>query len=470
MIFQDSFLFDKVKKIEKNTAVSRKYKYKLSLVTKRRHFRDLLRTAINFYKERPVYKDVHVTKIKIRDLSDIGIQKEDMETPFMPQEIEDTLRKSISNGSAVNSQFTLNYGSSLVVDVNAVGSSLFKKIDIRRLFLFMNIVVPFLSAFASTSTPIVIKVFLFPSSLEKRFNDDYEVSLDTSNINSGFTTHFDDTSKHILVYRAEEYFKVLLHELIHAFKLDLGIRFSKTSKTKAMISKIRGCLNVHDEYNNGSLLLEETYCEFWTVFIYTLFYSVERTVKTNVDVNVDVNMDDTIALFIDRFNLEYFYNIIKTNNIIEYHTKIHNVIDDRVEYSSSLDILFKCGRHGRHGRPLLSDGVVELFNKKTQYTNTSLFEYIPLKTLLMSNIDIFFEFREKYENPINVHCSFGQIHQTLMFFYLILKEHTVMMYDTYKDYENHKGKGNGNGISKGRDIRNGNGNALKETLCMTTFH
>jgi hypothetical protein len=88
-------------------------------------------------------------------------------------------------------------------------------------------------------------------------------------INSGLTTKYlhDDTKAEVIVFREEEVCKVLLHELIHAMKLDCG------------------CMNMDESHiidlfkfpPGTNLKLNESYTDFLTCFINVCIYSCIHT-------------------------------------------------------------------------------------------------------------------------------------------------------------------------------------------------
>jgi hypothetical protein len=65
----------------------------------------------------------------------------------------------------------------------------------------------------------VIKIVLYLTNLKKLFPPTPNVVLNEDNVNSGMTM-YDGGDRMIVIYRREELFKVLLHELIHLYELD----------------------------------------------------------------------------------------------------------------------------------------------------------------------------------------------------------------------------------------------------------
>jgi hypothetical protein len=65
----------------------------------------------------------------------------------------------------------------------------------------------------------VVNITLYLTNLKKTFPSKDGVVLGEDNVNSGVTV-FDGDDRHIVIYRKEEIYKVLLHELIHAYQID----------------------------------------------------------------------------------------------------------------------------------------------------------------------------------------------------------------------------------------------------------
>lgn len=399
MIFDNNDFYDKFKCVLNDNKDSiKEYKKKLSTITRNKAFNLLLSEASK------VYKVQSQSKLNTKRIYSTSISINDISSPFIDFSIQETIETIIKDKNTYMKTFYMMY-KSVNICINLLYGDNLKKININNLYKFLNIIIPFLLKCKDDNSKKSITISIIPTSFKKYFNKDTETSLTISNINSGFTTHMGE-DKRIIIYRYEECFKVLLHELIHAFGLDLSdIQLIQTQHI-SITNEIRSILNVDRNYNKGRLLLDETYCEFWTIFIYTLFYSLERTIKMNIN--------ETYNVFIERYSIEYMYTILKTGDIIEYNTKIYDYDNDIFVMSSSLNNLFQLPLEERNNLFKM------IFNRKTQATNTSLLEYIPLKMILMSNIDLLFKLREPYKNPINIQCDDKQLNELLTFIKLII--------------------------------------------------
>lgn len=416
--YEDTLAFIKTN----NMRIIKKYKDVLKNITKTSHFRGLIKTAIKCYEERdkPVrITDVFITLIK--SLEDASITEDDLSTPFISDQIRTDIKKSISSNEVFCEYIKLTI-KNITININSLHGHKLINIDIIKLTTFLQVVVPFLLEYSETNKrELDIYLYLLPTLHRKTFNDDCEISLSSNNINSGFTTHIQNT-KRIFIFRIEECYKVLLHELIHTLGLDLGSLCNiQGHKIKMLLLNIRKCFNIHDDYNNGKLLIEEAYTEFWTSFIYTLFYSIERTHKLDKIKNVT-------KTFMDRYSVEYVYSVIKAVNIIKYNTMLDDFTNNSCIYSTSLTNAVKTVININDTSS--QSGYMLLFNKKTQTTNTSMLEYYIIKMIFMSNINTLFELRAGSINPINVYCSQEQIYKILLFLFscLTIEIHTTTLF------------------------------------------
>lgn len=471
-IFSDNeYYFSTQQFIKKNknlNKVVKDYKTKLYKLCKSSHFINLYQTAQECFltKEKThdeTYSLINNIIIKfIKSIKDSPITNDDLSTRFISKQIKNDIYSSIQDKKVFEDRLKLKI-QNVHFNIHCFRGGAIQKINIDKLYSFLKLVVPFLLHYSNTSHSrdntnncvnniIYIDMFFVLTRHSKTFNIDYDDSLTSANINSG-VTHHQGKRKRIIIYRYEECFKVLLHELIHALGLDMGSLCDiQEPKIKKLLTTIRNEFNLHADYNNGLFLIEEACTEIWTSFIYTLFYSLERSHKQG----------NVIKLFTKRYSQEYIYSLIKINNIIKYNTLLVDVFNnDLITYSTSLNNVFRIlmknsNRHSQNGHMLL-------FNKKTQYTDTSLIEYYIIKTLFMTNIIQLFSLREHYINPINTYCSQEQIYNIL----LLLKSHTknISEFSNIYDIVDKSVQNNVNNKNENKeDIQK-----LFNTLCMTTF-
>jgi hypothetical protein len=113
-----------------------------------------------------------------------------------------------------------------------------------------------------------LDVYLFLTDLKKTLPTSQQSSsktlLNRIHVNTAFTTPCNGDT-HIMLYRHEEWFKVLIHETFHCFGLD----FSHIDNAKSN----RGILELFQHCDpKTDVRLSETYCEVWAEVINVLFF------------------------------------------------------------------------------------------------------------------------------------------------------------------------------------------------------
>jgi len=119
-----------------------------------------------------------------------------------------------------------------------------------------------LNLYASKECSNTIKIYLYMTSLEKQLPSSNIYILDENNVNTAFTTTCPKDSE-IVIFRKEEWFKVLIHETFHNFGLDFSMMNN---------NQINNCiLNIFNV--NSQVNAYEAYTEFWAEIINALFCS-----------------------------------------------------------------------------------------------------------------------------------------------------------------------------------------------------
>tara|TARA_Y100000022_G_scaffold200498_1_gene216166 strand:- start:1618 stop:2748 length:1131 start_codon:yes stop_codon:yes gene_type:complete len=109
-----------------------------------------------------------------------------------------------------------------------------------------------------------VNVYLFLTDFNKELPNEKNKMLTPKNVNSAFTYGCKNNNK-IVIFRNEEWKKVLLHETFHTFNLDFHI--NNFSELKKML---RGLYQI-----NSDFLVFETYCEFFASIWYCAIEAYE---------------------------------------------------------------------------------------------------------------------------------------------------------------------------------------------------
>jgi hypothetical protein len=116
--------------------------------------------------------------------------------------------------------------------------------------------------YASKECVKTINIYLYFTSLLKQLPSSNIHVLDENNVNTAFTTTCPVDSE-IVVFRKEEWFKVLIHETFHNFGLDFSMM-----NCEPVNNCILNIFNVKSQVN-----AYEAYTEFWAEIINVLFCS-----------------------------------------------------------------------------------------------------------------------------------------------------------------------------------------------------
>lgn len=231
----------------------------------------------------------------------------------------------------------------------------------------------------------------------------------------------------ITVFRVEEHFKVIIHELIHALCIDFS-----TNNYSFMQDGISKIFPIKSDF-----LLSETYCEFWALNLYLMTKAINFSGILDVmkleDISVSNFNEDFYNEFDDVFTsflyIEKFWSMFQVVKILDY----------------------------------MGLKYVELFNveskaeKKALYReNTNVFAYYVMKTVILFFND---EFLINNLRTTNTYIYFpGNEIEALSGFYKfitkyynntkLLKEIQSMekLYLNFKDIQRNKSKNNKNKI------------------------
>ena len=119
-----------------------------------------------------------------------------------------------------------------------------------------------LNEYGSKKCASTFTIFFYFTSLEKKLPDSNISILDQIHVNTAFTTTCPKDSE-IVIFRKEEWFKVLIHESFHNFALDFS-----DMNTSECTKDILSIFPVSSEVN-----LFESYTEFWAEIMNALFCS-----------------------------------------------------------------------------------------------------------------------------------------------------------------------------------------------------
>jgi len=181
-----------------------------------------------------------------------------------------------------------------------------------------------LNQYASKKCANTLVIYLYFTSLEKTLPRTNIFTLDEININTAFTTTCPKDSE-IVIFRKEEWFKVLIHETFHNFSLD----FSDMNNIEAN-NYILNIFKVKSDVN-----LYEAYTEFWAEIINALFCSFFSLNNKN-------NIKEFLSIFEIYINFERTYSFFQLIKTLDFMGLTYKDLYSKTEHSIILrDNLYK---------------------------------------------------------------------------------------------------------------------------------
>ena len=205
---------------------------------------------------------------------------------------------------------------------------------------------------------LTLNLFLTP--FRREIEKNREKTLGAKNANGGFCygciSHGD-----IVVYREEELFKVISHELIHNFGIDKYILdFNESFKNEnseefKILSKFLKSYNLFREkkHQTFDIALQESLVEFWGSYFNIAIFSYNLSINYALSNNVE-RYNLFLEIFERTADLEIFHSFIQSTKILSFNNLSFNQL-------------------------LLSK------NNNSYKENTHLFSYYIIKLMLLYN-------------------------------------------------------------------------------------
>jgi hypothetical protein len=217
-----------------------------------------------------------------------------------------------------------------------------KYVDSIVMWLFI------LNKYASTFCAKKLDIYLYFTSLSKYLPTVESRVLDETHANTAFTTTCPRESE-IVIFRKEEWFKVLIHETFHNFGLDFsGMNTDKCTTDMLNIFPVDSDVNLY-----------ESYAEFWAEIVNALFCSFFKLKNKN---NIDEFLEHS----------EYFINLERTHGFFQ--------------LVKTLDYM------GLNYETLVKKDKQSAVKREALYKEkTSILAYYVIKTILMNNYQGFLD-------------------------------------------------------------------------------
>jgi len=259
------------------------------------------------------------------------------------------LPRSIVTDVIKSSKYKYSY--SLILDnkhiqIHFIDKSGYKK-KMEKYVYFCCLWFMVISKYTSRACPNQLDVYIYLSGNKKILPKD-RIPMTSEHINSAFTYGGCHLHNEIVVFRKEEWFKVLIHESIHAFGLD----FSNIHLKKQIDEDLKSIFPLNIEMNAF-----EAYTEVWANIWHSMLYAYLDTKSTFMGF---------IRSFKDVYLYECYFSYYQMNKILEYHNMTYY--------------------------DLFMDSEDSIQKRKTYMESTNIFSYYILKTILLQHINEFFAF------------------------------------------------------------------------------
>jgi hypothetical protein len=311
----------------------------------------ILKTLFRHYQESNTLADQVNTTNKIIDITISNDMMQDMNVDLFPREIRNQI--NITSKIMYNYSFVINHREFNLSFVTHMRSD--KVYKYCRLVIFL---LQFIIRFSSDKCCEKLDIIIFLTNSKKILPSKGDI-FSPLHINSGFTRGGCNPYNKIVIFRKEEWFKVLIHECMHAFKLDYS-----SLNNELIDAKIQTTFPI----DNVNIKSFESYCEVWAIILNCMFHAYFKH---------NINFGKFTTLFKSIYSIECHFSYYQMIKILK-HMKLN--------YSDL------------HNKDKLS-----IYKRNALYKeNTSVFSYFVLKTILLQNINDFLRFcsQNKEDNPI----------------------------------------------------------------------
>ena len=179
---------------------------------------------------------------------------------------------------------------------------------LKKILLLLN----FLYLYKSNNTINNLTIHIHMSKHKKFLPKNNTEILNQNNVNTA-VTYACAKEGECIIYRKEEWFKVLIHELMHSLCLDFS-----SSNYNSLKKKIHNIFPV-----NSTFYISETYAEFWATIlncIFTSYYSTDNYHLFYKTINFMLYFEILFSMFQMIKILDYM-NIYDYNNLYENTSK-----------------------------------------------------------------------------------------------------------------------------------------------------
>ena len=222
------------------------------------------------------------------------------QSKFISPQIKNTINKYIYTHRCIIENNTIYYFSKNKSLTNS------EKNNIKKALLRIKVLKNYFN------NEMEVNIGIYPTHFKKTINKIRKklIPLGANNVNSGLTFYTLGEKKNgtIILWRLEEMNKVIIHELFHSIKVDIGLILNEDIFEPYMKKK----------YNLDKFIgINESYIETLACIFNVILYVIENKLSKNE--------------FIVRIKYEIFYSITKASQILNYYglSNLNDLIQEK---------------------------------------------------------------------------------------------------------------------------------------------
>jgi len=222
----------------------------------------------------------------------------------------------------------------------------------------------FISNYSSKNCAKELTIFLYMTNLQKNLPSFNTTKIGENHANTAFTKTCPKNSE-IVIFRKEEWFKVLMHETFHNFGLDFS-----DMNNDICVSKILNIFPIDSEVN-----LYEAYSEFWAKIMNVIFcsYSHLNLPDNNNNNKIKINLKQFLINCEFLLNCENKFSCFQMIKVLDFMN---------LKYKQ----LYQKGQQS------------DLIRKRLYKEDTNVFAYYVITFIFVNNFNQFLEWCSKNNN------------------------------------------------------------------------
>lgn len=257
---------------------------------------------------------------------------------------------------------------------------------------FVYLWITIIHHYAKLECSQTLTIYAYLTSLKKLLPKTSAEVIGVNNVNTAYTIPCSEPSE-IIIYRKEEWFKVLLHESFHNFALDFA-----TSPSDKCVKRILETFPIDSEVNLFEAYTE-AWAEIWNLVFCSFFkthsYSHSGSLKKISDENYEKNLGNFLGNFQELSEMEINYSVFQMVKMLNHMGLNYSTIHSKEAHLHAL-------------------------RKNLYKENSHVFAYYIAKGIILFNYQGFLAWCQKHNENI---LQFKETHETQHAFCEFIERH-----------------------------------------------